>query len=85
MFKTIDITDGVEKWYVGKTNNLYRRLREHLGTGKLASLMLDTINVVAIIDGKDIDFFRAEANIIAELKKIGENLANRIKSPGCKS
>ncbi|MDO4729373.1 MAG: GIY-YIG nuclease family protein, partial [Bacteroidota bacterium] len=85
MFKTIDLRDGIEKWYVGKAKNLYKRLRQHLGTGKLDPSRLDTINVLAIVDGKNIDFFKAEADIMAEFKKVGEKLANKIESPKCKS
>ena len=84
MFRTIDVRDGVEKWYVGKANNLYRRLRSHLGSGKLDSAKLDTLNVIILPDGVEDDFFRAEAQTMDKFKEAGEDLANKIKSPGCK-
>ena len=28
MFRTIDVRDDIEKWYVGKANNLYTRVRD---------------------------------------------------------
>ena len=84
MFRTIDVRDGVEKWYVGKANNLYRRLRSHLGSGKLDSAKLDTLNVIILPNGVEDDFFRAEAQTMDKFKEAGEDLANKIKSPGCK-
>ena len=84
MFRTIDVRDGVEKWYVGKANNLYRRLRSHLGSGKLDSAKLDTLNVIILPNGVEDDFFRAEAETMDKFKEAGEDLANKIKSPGCK-
>ena len=42
MFRTIDVRDDIEKWYVGKANNLYNRLRTHLGSGKLDSAKLSS-------------------------------------------
>ena len=83
MFKTIDVRDGVEKWYVGKANNLYRRLRTHLGTGKLDPAKLSTLNVVIIPHGVEADFFNAEADMMKRFEDAGENLANKINSPGC--
>ena len=84
MFRTIDVRDGVEKWYVGKANNLYRRLRSHLGSGKLDSAKLDTLNVIILPNGVEDDFFRAEAQTMDKFKEAKEDLANKIKSPGCK-
>ena len=84
MFRTIDVRDGVEKWYVGKANNLYSRLRTHLGTGKLDPAKLSTLNVVVLPHGVEADFFKAEADIMKRFEDAGENLANKINSPGCK-
>ena len=83
MFRTIDTRDNIEKWYVGKANNLYERLRQHLGTGKLDGNKLDTLNVV-IVNGTEDDFFREEADIMKRFEDAGEDLANKINSPGCK-
>jgi hypothetical protein len=76
------------KWYVGKSNNLYRRLREHMGTvlpngnRKLASNALDTLQVIVEKDGKNL--FKLEAEVMDAFEEAGEYLANKIKSPGCK-
>lgn len=69
---------------MGKANNLYRRLRSHLGSGKLDSAKLDTLNVIILPNGVEKDFFIAEAQTMDEFKEAGEDLANKIKSPGCK-
>ena len=84
MFRTIDVRDDIEKWYVGKANNLYNRLRTHLGSGKLDSAKLSTVNVVIIPHGVEADFFKAEADLMKQFEDAGEDLANKIKSPGCK-
>lgn len=84
MFRTIDIRDGMTKWYVGKANNLYTRLRQHLGTGKLTSSQLESLQVLVVPHGKEADFFKTEADIIKAFEDAGEDLANKIKSPGCK-
>ncbi len=83
MFKTVDPRDGLTKWYVGKSKNLYSRLRSHLGTGKLTSANLETLQAVIIPKGTDADFFKLEADLIDNFEKAKENLANKIKSPGC--
>lgn len=83
MFRTIDIRDNIEKWYIGKAKNLYRRLRQHLGTGKLTTKKLSSLNVIIIPNGTDTDLFKAEADMIQRFKNAGEELANVINSPGC--
>ncbi|WP_315542557.1 hypothetical protein [Capnocytophaga leadbetteri] len=75
--------DNIEKWYIGKANNLYERLRQYLGTGKLDGSKLDTLNVVIVNDTED-DFFREEADIMKRFEDAGEDLANKINSPDCK-
>jgi len=76
------------KWYVGKSNNLYRRLREHMGkvlpngNRKLASSALDTLQVIVEKGGKNL--FTLEGEVMDAFKEAGEDLANKIKSPGCK-
>ena len=80
---------GEEKWYVGKANNLYRRLLQHLQKVKLESKFLESkflesINVIVIINGVVKDFFKTEADVIKEFGGI-KNLANEINSPICKT
>lgn len=84
MFRTIDVRGGFEKWYVGKPNKLYSRLRIHLGTGKLDPAKLSTLNVVVLPHGVDADFFKTEADIMKGFEDAGEKLANKINSHGCK-
>ncbi|UED82644.1 GIY-YIG nuclease family protein [Lysinibacillus sp. CD3-6] len=83
MFRTIDVRDGITKWYVGKANNLYTRLRQHLGSGKLTSSQLESLQLLVVPHGKESDFFKTEAGIIKAFEDAGEDLANKIKSPGC--
>ncbi|CAM5203517.1 Uncharacterised protein [Lysinibacillus sphaericus] len=45
------------------------------------SICLEQIPVV--LHGKESDFFKTEANIIKAFEDAGEDLANKIKSPGC--
>ena len=80
---------GEEKWYVGKANNLYRRLLQHLQKVKLESKFLESkflesINVIVIINGVVKDFFKTEADVIKEFEGI-KNLVNEINSPICKT
>ena len=82
MFRVLK--EGKEKWYVGKANNLYRRLLQHLQKGKLESKFLESINVIVIINGVVKDFFKTEADVIKEFGGI-INLANEINSPICKT
>ncbi len=71
------IRDGITKWYVGKANNLYTRLRQHLGTGNLTSSQLKYLQVLVIPHGKEADFFKAEAGMIKAFEDAGEDLANK--------
>ena len=82
MFRVLK--EGKEKWYVGKANNLYRRLLQHLQKVKLESKFLESINVIVIINGVVKDFFKTEADVIKEFGGI-KNLANEINSPICKT
>ena len=74
MFRVLK--EGKEKWYVGKANNLYRRLLQHLQKGKLES-----INVIVIINVTVKDFFKAEANVIKRIWRYKKNLADEINCP----
>jgi GIY-YIG catalytic domain protein len=82
MFRVLK--EGKEKWYVGKANNLYRRLLQHLQKVKLKSKFLESINVIVIINGVVKDFFKTEADVIKEFEGI-KNLVNEINSPICKT
>ena len=82
MFRVLK--EGKEKWYVGKANNLYRRLLQHLQKVKLESKFLESINVIVIINGVVKYFFKTEADVIKEFGGI-KNLANEINSPICKT
>ncbi|EMQ4858106.1 RHS domain-containing protein [Morganella morganii] len=82
-FKTVDSL-GKELWYVGKANNLYKRLTDHLRSGKLTNNMLDSIGAVINPKGSvSADHFKLEAEL---MDKFGgkDNLANKIESPGVK-
>ncbi|EIC0790889.1 GIY-YIG nuclease family protein, partial [Salmonella enterica subsp. enterica serovar Livingstone] len=81
-FRTIDVRDQVEKWYVGKANNLYERLRTHLGTGKLDVNKLESLGVIVQPSGTAAEHFKLEDKIIGKFEAAGENLANKIESPG---
>lgn len=59
-------------------------MRTHLGSGKLDSTKLSTVNVVVIPHGTETEFFKAEADLMRLFEDAGEDLANKIKSPGCK-
>ncbi|MFV0344935.1 MAG: RHS repeat-associated core domain-containing protein [Bacteroidales bacterium] len=67
-------------WYVGKSNNLYRRLREHLGSSKLTSKYLNSLQVIVEKGGKNL--FKLESEVMDEFKNANVNLTNKINSPG---
>lgn len=76
------------KWYIGKSNNLYKRLRTHMGTvlddgsRKLTEQALETLQI--IVPNNNENLFKLEAELMSRFEKSGESLANKIKSPGCK-
>ncbi|EAA8957298.1 GIY-YIG nuclease family protein [Salmonella enterica] len=72
----------MEKWYGGKANNLYERLRTHLGTGKLDVNKLESLGVIVQPGGTAAEHFKLEDKIIGKFEAAGENLANKIESPG---
>lgn len=79
-----EITNFLRTFLIPNSRNLYNRLRTHLGSGKLDSAKLSTVNVVIIPHGVEADFFKAEADLMKQFEDAGEDLANKIKSPGCK-
>jgi RHS repeat-associated protein len=80
-----DVQTGGGAWYIGKTNDFYRRLTDHLRSGKLDPSVLDRIAISYNPNATSIaDLFKAESNTIAEFKKQGVPLSNKINSPGLK-
>ena len=57
-------------------------MTSHLAT--LFKRRLSTVNVVIIPHGVEADFFKAEADLMKQFEDAGGDLANKIKSPGCK-
>ncbi|MCH1624645.1 RHS repeat-associated core domain-containing protein [Fredinandcohnia quinoae] len=80
VFQTIDPRDGQVKWYVGKANDLYRRLTGHMRNSKLEENFMETVGVIVNPGGSSNDHFRLESKLIEEFGD--EPLANRIASPG---
>ncbi|MER5262768.1 GIY-YIG nuclease family protein [Actinosynnema sp. NPDC002837] len=67
------------KMYVGKTNNLGRRLQSHVDSGRLKSVEEATCTHVC---GTDEDLFVAEHLRMQELRGQGVELSNDYASPG---
>ncbi|WP_161568417.1 GIY-YIG nuclease family protein [Flavobacterium cupreum] len=83
-WKNVSNKDGEVLWYVGKADKLYRRLTDHLRSGKLENNMLDSIGLIVNPKAStSADHFKLEADLIKEFGgKI--NLANKRESPGVK-
>ncbi len=75
---------GNKEWYVGKANDFYRRLRSHLGSGKLTENYLETLGVLIKPKGSSKDYLILESEMMKKFKKEGVILSNKIKSPGDK-
>ncbi|WP_310602694.1 RHS repeat-associated core domain-containing protein [Anaerosporobacter sp.] len=74
---------GNNEWYIGKANDFYRRLRQHLGTDKLVKDYLETLGVVVNPNGTSADHFKLESELM-ELFDADKDvtLSNKINSPG---
>jgi len=74
---------GPNEWYVGKANDIYRRLRQHLGNGKLEEDYLATVGAVINPNGLSKDHFKLESDLIDRFKADDDILlSNIINSPG---
>jgi excinuclease UvrABC nuclease subunit len=77
-FKTAD-----DSWYIGKADDLYRRLRGHLGTGKLNEEFIDTLGAIINPNGSPQDHFKLENELMEIFRDEYEvDLSNKINSPG---
>jgi len=79
---------GADEWYIGMTNNLYRRLKEHFGTTKLAQEYIESIGVILapdasrseifVLENKTLELFREGVDDVFD----GVPTSNKINSPG---